>query len=210
MDIPQDWLNWIIGLGIPVGCIQCFFGFRIFKIILGLMGFLIGALLAGALGSMISQDGLVVLLTALVGGLIGSMLMVALYVVGVFLMGAFLGGTLGVVLASVAQSDPEPATLLILAVIGGVLAVIFQKFMIIVSTGFGGSWNVVTGIAYFTIGDMATDSIEQMVRSGGSQNYAMLLCWIVLGLLGVATQYKMLPTPETSGDMNKTPNDRSG
>ena len=33
MDIPQDVMHLIIGLGILFGCIQCFFGFRIFKFI---------------------------------------------------------------------------------------------------------------------------------------------------------------------------------
>ena len=199
MDIPQDVMHLIIGLGILFGCIQCFFGFRIFKFILGLAGFLVGGVLAGAAGYAISQEEAVALLAGLVGGLIGSVLMVALYFIGVFLMGAMLGGVLGVAFAAAAQSDPEPAVLLILAIMGGGLAVAFQKFMIIVSTGFGGAWNVVAGIAYFTTGNMATGDIGQLIRSGGGQLYAMLLCWIALGLVGVIVQYKTLPIPEAAG-----------
>ena len=199
MNIPQNVMIWINGLSILLGCIQCFFGFRIFKFILGLAGFLIGGLLAGAAGYAISQEETVALLSALVGGVIGSVLMFALYVIGVFLMGALLGGVLGVVLAAAAQSEPEPAVLLILAIIGGGLAVVFQKVMIIVSTGFGGAWNVVAGIAYFTTGNMATGDIGQLIRSGGGQLYAMLLCWIALGLVGVIVQYKTLPIPEAAG-----------
>ena len=42
MDLHQDVLNVIIWLSILVGALQCFFGYRIFKIILGLTGFFIG------------------------------------------------------------------------------------------------------------------------------------------------------------------------
>lgn len=146
MDLPHEALNVIIGLSIVVGAVQCFLGYRIFKIILGISGFIIGGALAGGIGYAISQTEGVALLAGIVGGAIGAGLMVALYFFGVFLMGAFLGGVLGAVLYGMAGNSPEPAVLIIMAVIAGVIAVIFQKFMIIVATGFVGAWNVVTGI----------------------------------------------------------------
>ena len=36
MHLPPHVLNAIIGIGIIIGAIQCFFGYRIFKVILGL------------------------------------------------------------------------------------------------------------------------------------------------------------------------------
>ena len=196
MDLPQDVLNVIIGLSILVGALQCFFGYRIFKLILGLTGFLLGGALAGAVGYAISQEEAVALLAGLVGGFIGAALMVVLYFIGIFLIGALLGGVLGAVLFVVAESNPEPAVLLILAVIAGVIALIFQKFMIIVSTGFGGAWSVVTGIAYFTTGSIDPTNLERMFRSGGSHLYTILLCWLALGIVGVIVQYRSVPTKE--------------
>jgi hypothetical protein len=196
MDLPQDVLNVIIGLIILVGALQCFFGYRIFKFILGLTGFLLGGALAGAIGYGISQEVAVAVLAGLVGGFIGAALMVALYFIVIFLIGALFGGVLGAVLFAVAESNPEPAVLLILAVIAGVVALIIQKFMIIVSTGFGGAWSVVTGIAYFTTGAIDPTNFERMFRSGGSHRYAILLCWLALGIVGVIVQYKSAPTKE--------------
>ena len=196
MDLPQDILNVIIGLSILVGAVQCFLGYRIFKFILGLTGFLIGGALAGVIGYAISQQEVVALLAGLVGGFIGAALLIALYFIGVFLIGALLGGILGAVFFAVAGSSPEPAVLLILAVIAGVIALIFQKFMIIVSTGFGGAWSVVMGIAYFTTGAIDPTNLERMFRSGGTLLYAILLCWIALGIVGVIVQFKSAPKKE--------------
>jgi len=139
MNLPHQDLNLVIGLGIIIGAIQCFFGYRLFKFVLGLTGFIVGGVLAASIGYEMSQKEVVALLSGLVGGVIGAALMVALYFVGVFLIGAFLGGVVGVALFATAGINPELAVLLILGVIGGVVALIFQKFMIIVSTAFIGA-----------------------------------------------------------------------
>ena len=195
MKLPADLFNIIIGLGILIGATQCFFGYRIFKIILGLTGFIVGGALAGSISYTISGEEGVALLVGVVGGAIGAALLVALYLIGVFLIGAFLGGLIGVILFGLSNSSPEPAVLLILAVIGGVVALIFQKFMIILSTSFGGSWSVVSGIAYFTIRGFDPTNLEYFLKSPGTQLYAILLCWIALGIFGLIVQYKLFPKP---------------
>ncbi|TYP95433.1 protein of unknown function (DUF4203) [Fodinibius salinus] len=193
MDLNQDIVNLIIGLSILVGALQCFFGYRIFKFILGLTGFLIGGVLAGAMGYSFAQEKAFALLAGLAGGFIGATLMVMLYYVGIFLIGALLGGFLGTVLYAVAESNPEPAVLLILAVITGVIALISQKLMIIVSTGFGGAWLVVIGIASLTTEIVDLSNFDQIFSSGGSYLYAIILCWLTLGIVGVIVQYRSEP-----------------
>ena len=196
MDLPHDVLNVIIGSSVLVGAIQCFFGYRIFKFILGLTGFLVGGTLAGVVGFEVSKEEVVALLAGLLGGFIGAVLMATLYFIGIFLIGAFLGCIWGAVLFALAESNPDPPILLILSVIAGVIALIFQKLMIIVSTGFGGAWSVVAGIAYFTTGSIDPNNLERLFRSGGPHLYAMVLCWIALGIVGVIVQYKSPPPKE--------------
>jgi hypothetical protein len=193
MYTPQDALNLIIALGILVGVIQCFFGYRIFKFVLGMTGFLLGAALAGVVGYNISQQVITGVFAGILGGVIGALLMFALYFVGVFLFGAFLGGVLGATLYGMAGSNPEPVALIILAVVFGLIALVFQKFMIIVSTAFNGAWNVVTGIAYFTAGSAEPSNLERLFRSRGAALYMMTLCWVLLGITGVIIQYKSAP-----------------
>ncbi|HKK25794.1 MAG TPA: DUF4203 domain-containing protein, partial [Gracilimonas sp.] len=113
MDQHQELRFVFIGLAILVGALQCFFGYRLFKFILGLIGFLLGSALTVAIGSTYSIEVIPVILLGLVGGFIGAALMVALYYVGVFVIGSLLGGILGIVLS------PDPVLLLILAVISG-------------------------------------------------------------------------------------------
>ncbi|MDP6542918.1 MAG: TMEM198/TM7SF3 family protein [Phycisphaerae bacterium] len=197
IELPQNVRDTIIGISILIGAIQCFFGYRIFKFILGLVGFIVGGTLAGAIGFAVYQQEAVALLAGIVGGIIGAALMVLLYFVGIFLFGACLGAALGMVLFSLTGISPEPIALLILAVITGIIALVVQKFMIIVSTGFGGAWSVVTGIAYFTTGAIDPTNPVRMFRSGGKHLYAIALCWLVLGIVGVIVQYKTAPTKKT-------------
>lgn len=197
MDQNQEVLYVFIGLSILVGTLQCFFGYRIFKFILGLLGFLLGFALTVTIGFNFIQEQVLVLLLGLVGGFIGAAIMVALYFVGVFLTGSLFGGVLGIVLYAVTQSNPDPVAVLLLAVIAGVIALIFQKVMIIVSTGFGGAWIVVIGIAYFVTDTVYLSNLEHIFLSGGSILYTILLCWFALGIAGVIVQYRSSPTKET-------------
>jgi hypothetical protein len=197
MNLGHEQLNLVLGLGIIIGTIQCFFGYRLFKIVLGLTGFLFGAVLAANIGYAMSQKEVVALLSGLVGGFIGAALLVGLYFVGVFLIGALLGAVVGAALFATAGSNPEPVVLLILGVIGGVVACIFQKFMIIVSTAFVGAWSVVLGIAHFVTGTIDPTNAEGLFRAGGTQLWIMLLCWMALGIVGVLVQYKSAPAKKT-------------
>lgn len=190
MAMDQGIFNLIIGFSIITGVIQCFFGYRLFKIILALTGFLVGGALGASIGFAISQETAVALLAGIVGGFIGAALLVALYYVGVFLIGVFLGGILGMVLYAMVNSEPQPAVVLILAIIAGVVALIFQRVMIILSTGFGGSWSIVTGIAYFTTGSINPVNIESITRASGSLLFTIILCWLALGIIGVIVQFK--------------------
>ena len=205
MELPPNMYNVIIGLSILVGAVQCFLGYRLFKIILGLTGFLLGGVLGGAVGYTIWPQEVAALAAGLVGGIIGAAVLVGLYFIGVFLIGALLGGVLGQVFFAVAEANPQPVVILIIAVIVGVIALIFQKLMIIVSTGFGGAWIVVVGITYFTTGAIDLTNLERMYRSGGSLTYAMLLCWTALGIIGVVVQYKSAPTKEQETRLSASP-----
>lgn len=219
MDLSQDMLNLLFGLGILFGIIQCFFGYRIFKIILGLMGFILGGILAGAIAFALSQEEAVAILAGLIGGCVGAILMVILYFVGIFLIGAFLGAGLGTALFLAAESNPEPAVLVILGIIGGVIALILQKFIIIVSTSFGGASNVVTGIAYFTTDAIKPTGFDRFFRTGRihletiydqlfqpeeRHFYIMLVCWIVLGIAGVTVQYSLFPARKMKKRITKS------
>jgi uncharacterized membrane protein YeaQ/YmgE (transglycosylase-associated protein family) len=194
MTLTPDMFSLIIVFGILFGTVQCFFGYRLFKIIIGIIGFIIGGALAGTISLAVSPEETVALIAGLVGGIIGAMLLLTLYYVGIFFIGAFLGSIVGSFFYAVVEIGPEPITILIAAIITGIIALVIQKFMIIVSTSFGGSWLIVTGIAYFATGAVNPADIEYMLQSGGGLFYIILLGWIGLGTCGLIAQYKWLPT----------------
>ena len=149
----MEWLSGMLDVlvlaDILIGAFECFFGYRFFKVLLALTGFAIGGAMAGGIGYAISGQQGAALLYALIGGIVGAILLYALYFVGVFLIGALFGLVIGEILNTFSHTSSSSAVLLILAVIGGVAALLFQKFVIILSTSFGGAWSVVSGIAHF-------------------------------------------------------------
>src|SRR4051812_50180534 len=65
------------------GVVSCFFGYRLFRIVLALFGFIIGALAASSI--MAASNPTAMLIAAGGGGLIGA---------GILFAGYFIGGTL--------------------------------------------------------------------------------------------------------------------
>ena len=81
--------------------------------------------------------------------------------------------------------------MIILALLGGVAALVFRRFMIIVSTSLGGAWNVVTGIAYFATDDsIDPTSLEILSNCSDITLCIILICWLALGIAGIFVQYK--------------------
>jgi hypothetical protein len=172
-----------------IGAIECFFGYRIFKIILGIVGFVAGAALGAMIAAATSDTEAVVWLAAVVGGLIGAGLAVGLYFIGIFLLGAVVGVLLGYALFAAMNSEPVPVVILILAVIAGIVAVAFQKLMIIGSTAFGGAWSVVSALASF-IAPVNPLNPQTLARLNRGLLAGVVVGWLALGIAGAVVQYK--------------------
>jgi hypothetical protein len=190
MDLPVSIINLFFGIAILIGALECFFGYRVFKTVLGLIGFLAGAILGAVIGYSLSGNRIVSILAGILGGFIGAGLLVTLYFVGVFVIGALLGGILAEMLFTLFSRSSVPVVIVVLAVIGGVLAVIFQKFMIIVSTSFSGAYLAVNGLAYLFNNPGSSTDIWAILKGQGSHEFVVLLCVIVLGSIGMFVQYR--------------------
>ena len=71
------------------GLLSCFVGYRLFKVVLAIFGFIIGGLAASSVFGESAATAMVI--AAVVGGLCGAFLMLAAYFVGVALVGAGIG-----------------------------------------------------------------------------------------------------------------------
>jgi hypothetical protein len=190
------------------GVIACFFGHRLFRLVLVLFGFIIGALASSWLiGEAASSTTVTV--ASLAGGLIGAGLLTAAYVVSVALLGAILGAAAGnltfpVVAALVNLVLPaqweltgrEPGILAIVlfSTAGAVLSVYLQRYVIIVGTAFAGAWTLVVGVM-----GLAGNPLARSAAAAGTVWVAypldpapgrqwVLVAWVVLALAGCAVQ----------------------
>lgn len=205
VNLPKDLVGVVVAISIAIGIIECLFGYRIFMAIVAMIGLVIGAFLAGSIGYAQSHDAVLAVVLAIVGGLLGAILMVVLQFVGVFAVGAVFGAILGAVLCAAAHSNPEPAVLVIFAAIGGIAALIWRKFLIIMATGFGGAWSVVTGIAYFTASALDRGNVQEALSPNGTYLVPVVFSWLVLGTVGVMFQYAAIPLSEPAPTLSQPP-----
>jgi hypothetical protein len=125
------------------GLVACFVGYRLFKFVLGIFGFILGALAASSIWG--ASDTTYMVIAAIVGGLAGGLLLLAAYFVGVALIGAGFGALLANVIWTQIEGDPHPFVVVLFSVAGALLATWLQRYVIILGTAFGGAWTIVVG-----------------------------------------------------------------
>ena len=175
------------------GALSCFAGYRLFRIVLGIYGFVIGAMLASSMMGITNTTGMIV--AALVGGIAGALLLMFAYFIGIALAGAGLGALVAhVAWDNIAHGDPPAVAVIVLSVLGSIGAMFLQRYVIIVSTAFGGAWTIIVG-GLAIAGERsaaakaatATDVWILYPTSAPGQAWVPV-AWIVLGLIGTGVQ----------------------
>jgi hypothetical protein len=145
-----DLYPWISVAAIAWGVLDVFFGYRVFKVTLALVGGLLGAGAAYAAATALALEPTAVTMLALVGGLAGAVLAFLLYIAAVFVAGFGFGATLGLLLLAHFHQMVALLSGCVLGIIGGFLAVKVQRVLIILSTSLVGAFRAVLALAYFT------------------------------------------------------------
>jgi hypothetical protein len=174
------------------GVVSCFFGYRLFRIVLALFGFILGALAASSIFGM--SDTWPMIAAAGAGGLIGAAIMFAAYFVGVALVGAGLGAAVAHLAFAVGERDPHYLAVVFLAITGAALASYLQRYVVIVGTGFGGAWTLIVGVMAL-IGDRAALAaaasgdvwVAYPMNPAPGQRWVPL-AWLALGAVGTYVQ----------------------
>ncbi len=191
---------------IIAGVIVCFWGYRLFKVVLGIAGFIAGATLFYHFGAHYTANMIVLVILAVFGGMIGASLSMAFYYVGLFLLGALAGWQIGFLAATVINIELVIIIPIVAAVIAGILACFFQKPIIIAATALIGAWSVVTGGFYFFgTGIIPTDLFRDpfmLVESLRETNPVVVFAWIVLSIAGMIFQFSSRE-PGMSGEKGK-------
>src|SRR5215471_4790567 len=87
------------------GALACFAGYRVFRVVLGIYGFILGAMMASSVVGANNTMGMLV--AAFFGGILGALILVLAYFVAIALVGAGVGARIAHVgWTQVAGVDP--------------------------------------------------------------------------------------------------------
>jgi hypothetical protein len=177
------------------GLFSCFAGYRLFRFVLGLNGFIAGVFVTTSIMGPASSKFAIVL-AAVVGGVLGAILMVAAYFVGVALIGAALSALmLNAGWHALGRAgDPPVVVLVIVCVLGALAALSVQRYVIVIGTALSGSWMLLLGVLAL-VGDdaarratTATDVQILYPLNPLPGRWWLTLVWFGVAVAGAITQ----------------------
>lgn len=180
-----------------IGAVSCFFGLRIYRIVLALSGFVVGYYVAS--GALLGQGDMVQIVGGIIAGLIVALLFWTFYRFAYILFGAFLGLALAGVIGT--SFNLEGVVYIVLAVVllivGALVGNALADTMIRLATAFGGAVQMVSGVA--AIAAAASISIPLADPTHGGANtestagIITLIAVVVLGIIGFLYQARHAP-----------------
>lgn len=170
MDELDNIIKLFAYISLIIGAIECFAGFKIMKAMLAIWGFFIGAALGAFAGVAAESAVLGFALMIIFGGAL-AVLSYKLYLAGIFILTTFLTTiALYIMFENIFIA-------LLLAVVVGVLSVLFVKPVVIITTAISGA-GIILSSAYMIM-DLGMN---------GSPIVTVIL-WIPIALAGMAVQY---------------------
>jgi hypothetical protein len=177
------------------GVLSCFAGYRIFRTVLGIYGFIIGALaVSSAMGT---EHTAWMILGAIAGGIAGALILIAAYFVGVALLGAGVGALAASLIWASLGREPGAIVVIVFAIAGALAALVLQRYVIIGATAFGGAWTIIVGALALEGHRVALDATARnnvwlaYPTNPAPGNYWILVVWVALGVIGVIVQLAM-------------------
>ncbi len=202
--IPAAYTTHAAAVFVVGGLLACFAGHRLFRLVLGLYGCLLGAFLT--MGWMDSSSMWTLAMAAVVGGVVGAVLMIAAYFVGVGLIGAGLSALALNLLWRVIGGDPPTVVLVIACVLGALAALSIARYVVVFGTALAGAWTLVVG-GLALMGDpqalgAATGGDVWVLNpfSAPAERWWTTAAWFAIALAGVVVQ---LTTTKKSGKPKK-------
>jgi drug/metabolite transporter (DMT)-like permease len=130
------------------------------------------------------------MISMLVGGVVGALILVLAYFVGVALIGAALGALIVHLIWAQLGHEPHPLVVITGTVAGALGALALQRYVIIVATAFAGAWTALVGALAIAAGRSATTTDGWVLYPlRPPQGYEwMWIAWLVLGGVGLIVQ----------------------
>lgn len=173
------------------GLLDCFFGYRVFRFTVGLLGIAAGAVLGHQFFVEILgiADGARWIGFA-IGAIAGGILAFGLYLVGVFI----LGFSIGFMFAPAFWQGSSELTMLAIGagagLVCGLVALMAQRLLVSACTAWGGAIRIVLGVAFFTedLDWSFYAAYPQQIGVLLSERPWMLVVFLALGAAGFLAQ----------------------
>jgi hypothetical protein len=188
-------------LAIGIGILSCLAGYAVFRVVLPILGFLVGlglgAQLAAALFGAPYLGSLVSWIVAVIVGLLLASIAFWWWYVTVALTIAGLGYAIGYGAAAGLGTDATAAVIVgvVLAVLFALVALVLRVpiLVVILITAFWGASAVLGGLLIIMNrvqpGELRNGSVDVVIQSSG----VWLAAWLILGVIGVVVQWFTTP-----------------
>ena len=170
------------------GLANAFFGYKLFRAMLSLLGFLAGGVAGGVVfirTQSIFSDREMFWIYVIIGGFIGAGLIELFHHLGVFLATGAMGALTGLLLT---QSTDGA---LIIGIIVGILSVIFEKYVIIISTAISGARLAALGIQFMRLA-------EGEYREASAMGWLIAICGMIVQFLIEFAAARQMPEKAVS------------
>ncbi|NUM54743.1 MAG: TMEM198/TM7SF3 family protein [Candidatus Hydrogenedentes bacterium] len=188
-NIPPLTENGAVAIAIFVGTLYCFLGYRTLKVIICLTGFILAGGMAATLGAYFGQGNYWIAVAAgLIGGLCGAAALIFLFKLGLFMLGMLATALVAHMLLLGRPESWIVFAVLGAGVLGGLLAVALEKFIVILATAAIGAWFTVCGLGYFLIGPKFLDIMQEPLELGRDRT-VVAACWATVAIAGALAQF---------------------
>src|SRR3982750_4921251 len=171
------------------GVISCFAGYRVFRVVLGIYGFILGALFASGIAG--PENTFWMIVAALAGGIVGALILIAAYFVGVALLGAGIGALAASLVWASFGREPGAVVVILFSIAGALGALALQRYVIVGATAFGGAWTIIVGALALSGTKVTVDAAARnnvwlaYPMNPAPGQYWVMLVWVALGISGV-------------------------
>jgi hypothetical protein len=139
---------------------------------------------------------------ALAGGVVGALILIAAYFVGVALVGAGVGALAASLIWASLGREPSALVVILFSIAGALGALALQRYVIVGATAFGGAWTIIVGALALMGRPVTLDAAARnnvwlaYPMNPAPGQYWILLGWIVLGAAGVLVQLTLTGSPK--------------
>jgi hypothetical protein len=190
-QLSSEELQLVLWVAAAVGIFYCFLGYRLFRLVLGVTGFLLAGASAAVIAGWLSQGQIWAMgAAALAGGICGAMALFFLYRAGVFLLGALGGALIGYTVFSGVEEAWAPWAIIGCAAGVGLVALVIEKPVMTLATAALGAALIVYSGALLLPSPAVQEALQAPVGES-ALGWALIGAWVACTAVGMSVQFTL-------------------